>query len=56
MCVMITAALICSCRGRTVRNSWNTDWGEKGYIRFSMGNNACGLADQPVFADFPQQH
>ena len=36
----------------TVRNSWAEDWGEKGYIRFPFGTNACGLADQPFFVDF----
>jgi len=38
----------------TVRNSWNTDWGEDGYIRLARGDgiNACGVADQPLFADF----
>lgn len=35
-----------------VRNSWNTDWGEDGFIRFHVGDNACGLADQPFFVDF----
>ena len=37
-----------------VRNSWNTDWGEEGYIRLARGDgvNACGVADQPLFADF----
>lgn len=24
-----------------IRNSWNTDWGEKGFIRIAMANNAC---------------
>jgi len=28
-----------------VRNSWNTNWGEAGYIRLAMGGNACGLTD-----------
>jgi len=26
-----------------VRNSWNTDWGENGYIRLQYGANTCGL-------------
>jgi len=26
-----------------VRNSWNTDWGENGYIRLEYGQNTCGL-------------
>jgi len=28
-----------------VRNSWNTNWGEQGFIRLAMGSNACGLTD-----------
>jgi len=31
-----------------VRNSWNTDWGEKGFIRLPMGENACGMANEAV--------
>lgn len=27
-----------------VKNSWNTDWGEEGYIRVKSGENACGVA------------
>merc|ERR1719471_2580990 len=30
-----------------IKNSWNTSWGEKGYIRIVYGENACGLANQP---------
>jgi len=29
-----------------VRNSWGTDWGEKGYIRLQYGDNACGLTNE----------
>jgi len=28
-----------------VRNSWGTDWGEKGFIRLAMGSNPCGITD-----------
>jgi len=27
-----------------VRNSWNTDWGVKGYIWLEMGEDTCGIA------------
>ena len=33
---------------RYTRCSWNTDWGEKGYIRVALGENACGIADEPT--------
>jgi C1A family cysteine protease len=33
-----------------VRNSWATDWGEKGFIYLEMGKNICGVADEPMFA------
>lgn len=32
-----------------VKNSWNTDWGENGFIRLAMGVNACGIADEAAF-------
>jgi cathepsin L len=32
-----------------VKNSWGTSWGEAGYIRLIMGDNECGLGDQPSF-------
>mmetsp|Transcript_12262 Transcript_12262/g.24995 ORF Transcript_12262/g.24995 Transcript_12262/m.24995 type:complete len:345 (-) Transcript_12262:205-1239(-) len=28
-----------------VRNSWNTNWGEKGFINLKMGENTCGIAN-----------
>jgi hypothetical protein len=33
-----------------VRNTWNTQWGENGYIYLEMANNTCGLAN---FASYP---
>jgi C1A family cysteine protease len=33
-----------------VRNSWGTDWGEKGFIRLQYGANTCGLADEATTA------
>lgn len=29
-------------------NSWNTDWGEKGYFRIKRGTNECGIEDEIV--------
>jgi C1A family cysteine protease len=29
-----------------VRNSWNTNWGEDGFMYLKYGQNLCGLADQ----------
>jgi len=31
-----------------VRNSWTTSWGEEGFIRLPMGDNACGVANEAV--------
>jgi len=31
-----------------VRNSWNTDWGEKGFIRLEMGKDMCGITTEPT--------
>jgi len=32
-----------------VRNSWNTDWGEDGYIRVGYGGDYCGIANEATF-------
>ena len=32
-----------------VRNSWNTDWGEEGYIRLKFGHNLCGIVKEATY-------
>jgi cathepsin F len=32
-----------------VRNSWNTDWGVKGYIYLAMGDDTCGIAHESTY-------
>merc|ERR1719379_1440385 len=34
-----------------VRNSWNTNWGNEGYIYLKMGENTCGIADMPAMVE-----
>jgi len=34
-----------------VRNSWNTDWGQAGFIYLQTGGNTCGLGDVVTYAD-----
>jgi len=31
-----------------VKNSWNTNWGEQGYIKLAKGNT-CGIASQASY-------
>lgn len=33
-----------------LKNSWGTDWGEKGYFRLHRGSNACGITKYPLTA------
>jgi cysteine peptidase B len=33
-----------------IKNSWNAQWGEEGYIRLERGTNQCGITYQPVGA------
>lgn len=32
-----------------VRNSWNTNWGESGYIRLKYGQNTCAITNDPTY-------
>lgn len=32
-----------------IRNQWGSAWGEQGYIRMKMGENACGILSSPVY-------
>jgi len=34
-----------------MKNSWDTDWGEKGYARIAFGQNVCGIASEPLTAE-----
>jgi len=34
-----------------IRNSWNTNWGEEGYLRVAYGSNLCGIADEATIAE-----
>lgn len=35
-----------------VRNSWNTNWGEDGYIRVAMGKDLCKISDDVTYPTF----
>jgi len=37
-----------------VRNSWNTDWGQEGFIYLQTEQNTCGLGDVVTYADVPK--
>jgi len=34
-----------------LKNSWSTEWGEDGYIRLSVGDNTCGIADEAIYVE-----
>jgi len=36
----------------TVRNSWATSWGEKGYIRIASGSDLCKISDDVTYPTF----
>merc|ERR1712233_237854 len=36
----------------TVANSWNEDWGEKGYFRIIRGQNECGIEGSYVAGNY----
>jgi len=36
----------------TVRNSWGTNWGEKGFIRVATGKDLCKIADDVTYPTF----
>jgi cathepsin L len=33
-----------------VKNSWGGSWGSSGYIKMKIGENSCGLANNPMYA------
>jgi len=32
-----------------IKNSWNTDWGEEGYLRIARGSDICAVADGALY-------
>jgi hypothetical protein len=34
-----------------VRNSWDTNWGEDGFIRLAYGANTCDITNDPTYVD-----
>mmetsp|Transcript_35777 Transcript_35777/g.6450 ORF Transcript_35777/g.6450 Transcript_35777/m.6450 type:complete len:98 (-) Transcript_35777:35-328(-) len=39
-----------------VKNSWGTDWGDKGYFKIKRGANECGLADCASFPNLWKEY
>lgn len=38
-----------------VANSWNEDWGEKGFFKIKRGNNECGI-EASIVAGIPKMY
>ena len=36
-----------------VANSWNTDWGDKGFFKILRGKNECGIEEE-IMAGLPR--
>ena len=34
-----------------IRNSWGTNWGEKGFVWVEYGHNVCGVTDQATLVN-----
>ena len=39
-----------------VRNSWNTNWGMKGFIAVEYGVDACGISTEPTTVVIKTNH
>ena len=39
-----------------IRNSWSSDWGDNGYVKFRMGHNDCNVESNVVYVDMETQY